>query len=180
VLKIADADLKARVCVWLAAFEINVVVPEDPRAASLLWLLDDPEVASGLPEFAIVLATPAQDTTILEWSESGAFAVLAKPLEARTFLGTVLAGLARTAELQRLRDENRELSSALQSDRVVRTAVGILAGRYGIPPSAAFERLRRYARVRRTRVGELAQSIVGSAESLHGLLNDISEVELKP
>jgi hypothetical protein len=74
-----------------------------------------------------------------------------------------------TGELERLRDlaarlkaENAQLQTALDSRIVIEQAKGYLAGRFGVDVDQAFELLRRAARSNRMSLHLLAAAVVGA------------------
>ncbi len=63
-----------------------------------------------------------------------------------------------------------QLQSALDSRIVIEQAKGVLAGRYGMTPDAAFEVLRGHARASRMKLHDLARGVVsGDLEVVQGL-----------
>jgi hypothetical protein len=64
--------------------------------------------------------------------------------------------------VEQLRTHNAQLEHALASRVVIEQAKGILAERYSLDMTAAFELLRRAARTNRVRIHELASSVVTS------------------
>ena len=65
-------------------------------------------------------------------------------------------------ELDELRLRNAQLEQALASRIVIEQAKGVLAERYRLDMTAAFEVLRRAARSNRVRIHELAGAVVSS------------------
>lgn len=85
--------------------------------------------------------------------EMGALGYLIKPLSVEAMVPTLRAALARSREIS-------GLQSALASNRIIGTAVGILMRVQALDQPAAFERLRRQARSERRKIEDLARSIV--------------------
>ena|SRR5947208_15089476 len=72
----------------------------------------------------------------------------------------------RLAELVvALADENAHLQRALDSRVVIEQAKGILAERFGLDVTEAFELLRRSARDNRLRLRDLSERVVASSET---------------
>lgn len=84
--------------------------------------------------------------------EMGALGYLIKPLSVEAMVPTLLAAIARSRK--------RSPQSALASNRIIGTAVGILMRVQALDQPAAFERLRRQARSERRKIEDLARSIV--------------------
>lgn len=76
------------------------------------------------------------------------------------------AKLERLLELNlRLVEKTKQLESALESRIVIEQAKGMLAGRYGIDVTAAFEAMRRGARSHQLHLHDLAQRVVDEADT---------------
>ena len=74
--------------------------------------------------------------------------------------------LVRLRALSRaLLERTRQLEGALESRVVIEQAKGMLAERYAVDVSQAFELLRRAARTRRLKVRELAAAVVSQRET---------------
>lgn len=104
--------------------------------------------------------------------EEGALGYLVKPLNVPQLIPTVQAALARAQDLDRLRTAERNLSTALSIGRETSIAVGILMERHRLTQAAAFDLLRVEARSQRRRVSDLAEMIVGAAETLNGVVTN--------
>ena len=75
-------------------------------------------------------------------------------------------GVARLRELvASLREQNLQLEHALRSRIVIEQAKGVLAERYALPVSDAFELMRRASRSNRLRIHLLAGRVVASRET---------------
>ncbi|HUG82978.1 MAG TPA: GAF and ANTAR domain-containing protein, partial [Euzebya sp.] len=135
---------------------------EDADQISLLQAL---EATSAL---VVPLRTRARTIGLLLLLMTGGSRPLAEP---DLVLAQDLAGRAAMAidnarlytELDR-RAEN--LSHALDSRIVVEQAKGMLAGRWGVTPGEAFERLRQAARAQRIKVHDLAQQVLDGTADL--------------
>lgn len=79
---------------------------------------------------------------------------------ATTMADLATIGILSAKALRAERDLAAQLQYALDSRVVVEQAKGLLAERFGVTPSAAFEALRSYARSHNTKVSALAKSIV--------------------
>ena len=85
--------------------------------------------------------------------EIGALGYLIKPLLVSSIVPTVRTALARSRDIS-------GLQGALESNRTIATAVGMLMRSEGIDRQAAFERLRQRARTQRRKLEELARTII--------------------
>lgn len=98
-------------------------------------------------------------------NQQGALAFLVKPLDMPQLLPVVASALARAAELQDLRVIRLQLQTALDMDRAISVAIGLIMAREGLSRQHAFEHLRTQARQQRRKLAELAQELVAQHES---------------
>jgi transcriptional regulator with GAF, ATPase, and Fis domain len=71
-----------------------------------------------------------------------------------------------TEIISTLREQVEQLQTALDSRVIVEQAKGVLAERHGEPVDVAFERLRRAARSRSTRIHDVAKAVVDGEEQI--------------
>ncbi len=90
------------------------------------------------------------------WSAEGELALLAF-----TDLAALL--IASTMQGQQQSELATQLQGALDSRRIIEQAKGVLVGRHGITPRAAFEQLRAQARSERRKVAVLCAEVVQDA-----------------
>jgi len=109
------------------------------------------------------------EETVQQATLMGALAYLVKPLDMRQFIPAINAAVARADELQRLRKSESQLSIALQQNRGISVATGILMERLRLSRGMALEFLRRVTRARRQRMSQVAEDLVKSTE----YVNDI-------
>ncbi len=83
----------------------------------------------------------------------GALGYLLKPLDVTAMVPMIRTALARAQDLG-------GLQRALESNRSIATAVGMLMQAAGLDQPAAFERLRRQARAERRRLEDLARDMI--------------------
>lgn len=83
----------------------------------------------------------------------GALGYLIKPIQATTLVPMIRTALARATEIG-------GLQGALDSNRSIAIAVGMLMQSEGLDQSSAFEWLRLQARNRRCRIEEVAQAMI--------------------
>ena len=90
------------------------------------------------------------------WTPEGELALLAF-----TDLAALL--VASTMQGQQHSELADQLQGALDSRQIIEQAKGVLVGRHGITPRAAFEQLRAQARAERRKVAALCAEVVQSA-----------------
>ena len=97
----------------------------------------------------------------------GALGYLVKPVRINQFVTSIEAALARWAEIVALKNAEENLKTALQGDRNIGIATGLIMERYHLQAIPAFELLRRHVRSRQCKLEEVAAEIVSSAEKLN-------------
>ena len=89
--------------------------------------------------------------------EIGALGYLIKPLVVTAIVPAIRTALARSRDIS-------GLQGALESNRTIATAVGMLMRTEGLDQPAAFERLRQRARTQRRKLEDLARNMVESRQ----------------
>ena len=112
------------------------------------------------------LSAYGDDATVDEATEIGAVGFLVKPIDISQLVPGIEAGLARAADLARLRSTGRQLEHALDQQRGVSIAIGILMERHGLARDEATERLRDSARSQRKKMSDVAEIIVAAVDAL--------------
>lgn len=115
-----------------------------------------------------ILLTAYNDQEIItQAARSGAMTYLVKPVNINQLVPAIETALARAQELQSLRGAKQQLQSALDADRAISIAVGIIMDQHLMHHDAALEFLRNTARSKRLKLIELAASIVNARETLN-------------
>lgn len=97
----------------------------------------------------------------------GALGYLVKPLDIGQILPSIEAALTRAAEIRRLREAEAHLTTALEGDREISVAVGILMERRSLDRQQAFEVLRATARAQQRKLRDVAAEIVAAIETVN-------------
>jgi response regulator NasT len=90
----------------------------------------------------------------------GALAYLLKPVDVAQLITTIATVLARSADLADLRKTRDQLQTALDQERDVSIATGIVMARVGLDRAEAFEFLRRAARSSRRKLADVARELI--------------------
>ena len=115
----------------------------------------------------IMFLSAYDDRDVVEVAvREGALGYLVKPIEPAQAAPAIEAALARAKEIRGLKAAEQSLATALQGNRAVSVAVGILMERHRLDSNTAFERLRRMARTQQRRIESLASDVVAAAELL--------------
>ncbi len=111
----------------------------------------------------IFLTAYADEVTVQAAIQCNSHAYLVKPVTTRQLLPLIESALAT---LMRQAQQHEQMTAAIVSNRIIGTAVGMLAERWQCPPESAFEMLRRRARQGQTKLDLLAQQIVAGESDL--------------
>ena len=117
----------------------------------------------------IFLTAYGEDDAVEKAVDSGALGYLIKPVDPPQLLAVVKTALQRSAENRLLLQREGQLTQALNADRTVNTAVGILIERERMSEQEAFDRLRNHARSNQRKLPDLARELVQAAEYLNKL-----------
>lgn len=115
----------------------------------------------------IFLTAYSDEELVEQASEAGAMGYVVKPADPDRLVPAIEAAFARAADLRKLRQTGRQLQSALDADRDVSLAIGIMMERRRLGRQDAFELLRGQARTERRKLIELAREVVLAAEKLN-------------
>lgn len=124
---------------------------------------------SGVP--VMFLSAYDEKALVEQAVAEGGLGYLVKPIRINQLVPAIQAALARAEELGQLEDTRQHLSQALEGDRNINVAMGILMERHRLGKDAAFEVLRQRARSGGRKVAEVAQEVVAATE----LLNEFAE-----
>lgn len=129
---------------------------------------DGLQLAQRLREFEqipfIMLSAYSDAPTVDKATAQGALGYLVKPLDISQLLPAIQAALSRADELQELRETRAQLQAALDSERDISVAVGIIMAQQQLPRPQAFELLRKTARTQRRKLAELAADIIRAVQ----------------
>ena len=128
------------------------------------------EAAGELAQLGIpfVFLSAYDDTDIVSQAvEYGALGYLVKPIDVQKMLPSVETALTRARERHNLHKRESHLTHALESDRSVSIAIGLMMERHKVTEQAAFESLRKQARSHQRKLKDLAKDMVKSANTLN-------------
>lgn len=114
----------------------------------------------------IMLSAYGEAAMVEQASRSGALAYLVKPQDIQQLLPVIEAALTRAGKLAGLRQRERQLQSALDNERSVNVATGIVMMEFKLTRQAAFTLLRETARRQRRKLTELADEVISARNVL--------------
>ena len=117
-----------------------------------------------LDHIPFILLTATADAHVVEQAtQEGALGYVVKPVDVPQLVPAIEAALARSLDLQDFRITQRQLQDALDADRDINVAIGIVMVKSQLDRSAAFDQLRKTARVRRLKLSALASELIAAA-----------------
>lgn len=129
------------------------------------------ELAKTLNDFNqipfILLTAHSDQEIITQAKECGAMGYLVKPVDISQLIPTIETALHRSQEIHSLRKSKHQLQTALDADRAISIATGIIMDQHSINHDDALELLRKTARSEHLKLFELASSIIISRETLN-------------
>jgi AmiR/NasT family two-component response regulator len=118
-----------------------------------------------LDHIPFILLTATADARVVEQAtQNGALGYVVKPVDVPNLVPTIKAALARSEDLQDFRMTQRQLQEALDADRDINVAIGIVMVRQQLDRNDAFEQLRKTARARRLKLSALANELITTAD----------------
>ena len=152
---------------WLEENERPDLVIIDVRmpGRSGLELAKHLEMLNQIP--FILLTAYSEQEIIAQATELGAMGYLVKPVDITQLIPAIETALSRAYDLQALRNEKMQLQTALDGDRSISIAVGIIMDQKGISQNEALDRIRTSARSNHMSLMALATNIVKSRETLN-------------
>lgn len=119
-------------------------------------------------EVPFIFLTAYSDEELVEQaSEAGAMGYVVKPADPDRLVPAIEAAFARAVDARKLRETGRQLQTALDADRDVSLAIGIVMERRRLGRQEAFELLRSQARTERRKLIDLAREVVLAVEKLN-------------
>ena len=115
----------------------------------------------------VVFSAYSDPASVEKAKQAGASGYLVKPLDVRQIIPAIEAALARDVDLTQLRERGFQLQSALDAERDIRVAVGIIMMQRRLDRVEAYKFLRSAARSQRRKLTELTQEVIEAIESLH-------------
>lgn len=117
----------------------------------------------------VILVSAFHDEEFIERArQNHILAYLVKPVKETDLKAAISLATARFAEFEALRKEADDARKALEDRKLIERAKGILMKRAGLDESEAFRRLQKQASAKRSKLVEIAKSIITAEETLLG------------
>jgi response regulator NasT len=114
----------------------------------------------------MILSAYSDAQIVAQATHYGAMGYAVKPIDLPQLLPAIEAVMARADELQELRLGRQQLQRALDGDRSINIATGIIMVSHKLARADAFNMLRNTARSQRRKLADLAQDVIQGSEAL--------------
>lgn len=118
----------------------------------------------------IMLTAYSEKETVEEATNAGALSYLVKPVNITQVLPAINTALGRDADLKHFKKSSEMLQTALDGDRAVSVAIGIVMEKHKLSNTEAFESIRRHARSNHLKLIDVAHEIIDASETLTKVL----------
>lgn len=115
----------------------------------------------------ILLTAHSEQEVVEQAAKSGAMGYLVKPIDITQLIPAIETAISRSQEIKKIKETGRQLQIALDSDRSISIAVGIIMDQHQLNHEDAFELLRKTARSKQVKLSDFATSIISSREMLN-------------
>lgn len=115
----------------------------------------------------VMLTAYGDEETTKEVNALGATSYLVKPVSIAQIIPAIETAIARAEDNKKLRYNQKMLQIALDGDRAVSVAVGIIMNRHRIGQEEAFELIRRKARSNHLKLIDVAANIIDACDVLN-------------
>jgi len=115
----------------------------------------------------IFLTAYSEDEYVKQAKDSGAMGYLVKPVNMSQIIPAVETAITRSEDFQLLRRTKEMLQTALDGDRAVSVAVGVIMERMRLTHDESFEIIRNKARSNHLKIIDVANSIINASETLN-------------
>jgi AmiR/NasT family two-component response regulator len=111
------------------------------------------ETLNSMDHIPFILLTAYNDLEIVEQAKSlGALCYLVKPIDVQQLIPSIELAISRARELRSLKETGLQLQNALNKERSISTAIGIIMVQHKLNRKDAFEFLRKAARDQRKKL----------------------------
>lgn len=151
---------------WLAQNDPPDLVLLDMSMPNRLGIELAPTLRA-LENIPFILLTAFSDKEVIEQAkQEGAISYLVKPVTAAELVPAIETALSRSGDLKNLQKSSTMLQTALDGDRAVSVAVGIVMNQHNLSHDDAFETIRRVARSNHLKLLNVAKEIINASQVL--------------
>lgn len=115
----------------------------------------------------VILVSAFHDAEFIERaSQNHVLAYLVKPIKVDQLKPAIALAMARFEEFEALRSEAADIKQALEDRKLIERAKGILMRRANLDEPEAFRRLQKHATQKRTRLVDIARTLIAAEEAI--------------
>ncbi len=114
----------------------------------------------------ILFTAYTEQEIVTQANASGAMGYLVKPIQLKQLIPAIETALSRAADQQSLSESKQQLQAALDSNRDLSIAIGIVMNQLGIGRDSAMKQLRKKARNQNIKLNTLASMVIHARETL--------------
>lgn len=118
----------------------------------------------------IMLTAYSEKETVQLATNAGALSYLVKPVNITQVLPAIETALHRDSDIKNLKKSSEMLQTALDGDRAVSVAIGIVMEKHKLSNNEAFENIRRHSRSNHQKLIDVAYEIIKASETLTGVI----------
>jgi response regulator NasT len=123
---------------------------------------------SELDNIPFILLTAYSDQDIISRAnEAGAMGYLVKPVHINQLIPAIETAISRANYQKDLFEKKDQLQTALDSDRTLSVAIGIMMVQFQVGRETAIKLLRKHSRIKNIKLHELASVVIKARETLN-------------
>ena len=123
----------------------------------------------------LFLSAFSDTATVSEAINEGALGYLIKPIDVGNIIPTIETALIRSSEISSLKSAEKNLATALNLDRDISIAIGIITANSNCNANEAEQAMRKYARSNRIKMHDIAVKIIDLSDQLTLLIGEITK-----
>lgn len=118
----------------------------------------------------IMLTAFGEKETVDLATQAGAISYLVKPVNLTQVIPAIETALKRSEDLVSLKKSSEMLQTALDGDRAVSVAIGVVMEKHKLSNAEAFETIRRAARSNHQKLIDVANEIIAASDTLNAVI----------
>lgn len=123
----------------------------------------------------LFLSAFSDTTTVSQAISEGALGYLIKPIDVNNMIPTIETALTRAIEINTLKSAEKNLATALNLDRDISIAIGIITANSNCNASETEQAMRKYARSNRIKMHDVASQVIQMSDNLTQLIGEITK-----
>ncbi|MCG0276170.1 MAG: response regulator [Thermosediminibacteraceae bacterium] len=135
---------------------MDIKMPGDMDGLQAAKLINDEEICP------VVLLTAYSESELVEQASSmgSIFGYLVKPIKEEDIMPALNMAVAKWSYYKKLKEENNELKSKLESRKIIEIAKGIIMEKYNLSEKEAYKKMQKLSMNMRKSMVEIAKNII--------------------